>query len=179
MVGQYFGDPLKTINSMAHIKNIRLYVSLITLFCFNLSYAQDSLCPVNNYQYFNKNDSTIELHLTINGISHREEFYTEDGIKGYMCPRFKGIYKDCFVFLIGYGQHYRNVIVFYPKNEVIVRNDFENELCLKSSNKETYLFFYKDNPIKMEYCLKNDRVRFKKIRKRKKYRKDDVISLCD
>ena len=90
MVGQYFGDPLKTINSMAHIKNIRLYVSLITLFCFKLSYAQDSLCPVNNYHYLIKNDSTIELRLTINGISHSEEFYTEEGINGYMCPRFQG-----------------------------------------------------------------------------------------
>ena len=164
---------------MAHVKNIRLYVSLLTLFCFKLSFAQDSLCRVNKYQYFNKNDSTIELRLTINGISHSEEFYTEEGINGYMCPRFIGTYKDCLIFLIGYGQHYRNVIVFYPENGNIVRNDFENELCLKSSYKETYLFFYKDTPIKMECSSKNDRVRFKKTRKRVKYRKDDVISLCD
>jgi hypothetical protein len=166
---------------MGHIKNVKLYISLLMLFCSIWSYAQDRfyINDENYYQYFLKNDSTIELRLAINGIPHSEDFYTEDGIEGYMCPRFKGIYKDSFIFMIGYGQYYRNVIVFYPKNEVIVRNDFENELCLKSKRKETYLFFYEDNPVKIEYYFKNDRIRFKKIRSKHKYRKDDVISLCD
>jgi hypothetical protein len=84
------------------------------------------------------------------------------------------------VFIHGYGQHYRLLTVFQVIKGKIVRDDYEHSMCMEPYKKEAYLFFYDSKPIKMTYQYKNGKVKFRKLRNRKKYNsyKGEVISSC-
>ena len=51
---------------------------------------------------------------------------------------------------------------------------------MEPDKKESYLFFYDGQPIKMTYNYNNSKVRFKKLRNRKKYSvfKGETIVSC-
>ena len=157
------------------------FLILSMLFCLSVDvYAQtdrDSNC---SYDFIEKNDTTIELRVSINGYSGKVDYFKLKGDKNTPLPTFQGRFKDCLVFMLGNGQHYRLLTVFQVSNERIIRDEYEHTMCLEPDKKESYLFFYDGQPIKMTYNYKNSKVKFKKLSNKDKYNifKGKIIVSC-
>ena len=139
-------------------------------------------CDTNcNYEFVEINDSTIELRVSINGHSGKTNYFRVNNDNNISLPSFQGRYKDCLVFMLGHGQHFRLLSVFQACNGIIISDDYEHTMCMKPDKKESYLFFYKGQPIKMTYNYKNFKVKFKKLRNKNKYRifKGKTIISCN
>ena len=132
-------------------------------------YAQTECGNNFSYDFIEKNDSTIELCVLINGYSGKADYFTIKSENVISLPKFQGRYKDCLVFMLGYGQHFRLLTVFQVSNEKVIREDYEHTMCLEPNKKESYLFFYNGQPIKMTYNFENSKITFKKLRNKKKY----------
>lgn len=153
-----------------HLSYIRIYISLFMFFLqLNSALAQTELSCNSHYEFVDKNDSITELRISINGHNATEEFIKEIDKEQIPLPTFQGKYKDCIIFMRGYGQHYRLLITYQVQDGKIHREDYEHSMCLKTSNKESYLFFYGEQPMKMTYNYKTDKIKFRKLRKNKKY----------
>ena len=130
--------------------------------------AQTCCDKTSYFELVEKNDSTIELCISIDGFNGKTDFYRVNNEDSPL-PKFQGRYKDCLLFMYGYGQHFRLLIVFQVINGAIIREDYEHTMCLEPDNEESYLFFYDGQPIKMTYNNKNFKVKFKKLRNSNKY----------
>ena len=124
-----------------------------------------------NYEFVDKNDSTMELRVSINGHEGKAEYCKANNGDDAPLPTFQGRYKDCMVFMLGYGQHYRLLTVFQVINGTIVREDYEHTMCLEPDKKESYLFFHDGQPVRMTYDYQKSKVKFKKLRNGNKYYK--------
>lgn len=169
---------------MEHTKYIYSVIIVgMILFCHLSMTAQNSKSNYNSfeYDYIQKNDSVVDFFININGVCRKVDIYTAGIPAEKIVPKFLGRYKDCFVFIRGYGQHYRHLRIFYVKNNAILYEDFENELCIESSKKEKYMFFFNGVPIKIIYDTITSKIRFIKLRKKKSrnYRKDIIIESCN
>ena len=155
---------------MVHISFKYTFTILLIFFCFVLEVNAQTDCGTNcNYEFMEKNDSTIELCVSINGYSGKFDYFRLKSETKVPLPTFQGRYKDCLVFMLGYGQHFRLLTVFQVSNDEIIRDDYEHTMCMEPDKKESYLFFYDGQPIKMTYNYKNSKIKFKKLRNRKKY----------
>jgi len=181
MVEQYFGLLKKTIDLMAHI-SIKYTFLMLSLFYIQVTkVCAQTLCDTNsNYEYVETNDSTIELRVSINGLHGKAEYYIINNEESLPLPAYQGRYKDCMVFMRGYGQHFRLLTVFQVSDGIIKKEDYEQTMCMEPDKKESYLFFYDGQPIKMTYNYKNSKVKFKTLRNRNKYKnyKGKTIVSC-
>ena len=156
--------------TMKHTYIFKILFSLFLVFIHpNFALAQTELSCNSHYDFIDKNDSITELRISINGHNATEEFFKEIDKEQIPLPTFKGKYKDCMIFMRGYGQHYRLLITFQMKDGKIHREDYEHSMCLKTSHKESYLFFYGEQPMKMTSNNWTDKIKFRKLRKAKKY----------
>lgn len=166
---------------MVHINLKYIFLILLLFFCFVVEVsAQTDRNTNSSYEFIEKNDTTIELRVSINGYSSKVDYFKLKGENKVSLPTFQGRYKDCLVFMLGYGQHFRLLTVFQVSNKKIIRDDYEHTMCMEPDKKESYLFFYDEQPIKMTYNYKNSKVKFKKLRNRKKYStyKGETIVSC-
>jgi len=147
-----------------------LFLILSLFFYHVIEVNAQTDCETNNsYEFIEKNDSTIELRVYINGHSGKADYIKLKNEDNVPLPTFQGRYKDCLVFMRGYGQHYRLLTVFQISNGKIIRDDYEHTMCMEPNKKESYLFFYNGQPIKMTYNSENSKITFKKLRNKKKY----------
>lgn len=163
------------------MKKIILF-SVLLLLCGYLTIDAQTDCGRNSsYEFVEMNDSTVELRVSINGHSGKVDYYIIKSENVVPLPKFNGRYKDCLVFMHGYGQHYRRLTVFQVSNDMIIKEDYEHEMCLESDGKESYLFFYDGQPIKMTYNYRTTTVKFKKLRNRGEYEifKGKTIVSCE
>ena len=166
---------------MVHTSLKYIFWILSMFYCSVLEIsAQNYSDRDSNYEFIEKNDSTIELRVSINGNSGKAEYFKLKSEEKVALPKFQGKYKNCLVFMYGYGQHYRLLTVFQVCNGKIIRDDYEHSMCMEPYKKESYLFFYNRRPIKMTYNYKNDKVKFRKLRNKGKYNrfKGEVIFSC-
>lgn len=155
---------------MEHISLKYSLLILLLLFTHIVVVCAQTTCNTNsNYEFVEINDSTIELRVSINGHNGKADYYRVKNENNVTLPSFQGKYKDCLVFMLGYGQHYRLLTVFQVRDEIFIRDDYEHTMCMEPNKKESYLFFYDGQPIKMTYNYKNSKVKFKKLRNRDKY----------
>lgn len=146
------------------------FLILLLIIIHNVEVCAQTNCNINyGYEFVDKNDSTIELRVFINGHSCKADYFKVNNDNNAYLPSFQGRYKDCLVFMIGYGQHFRLLTVFQVSDEMIIRDDYEHTMCMEPDKKESYLFFYNGQPIKMTYNYMNSKVKFRKIRNSKKY----------
>lgn len=155
---------------MGHI-SLKFLVLSVFLFLIIKVQAESHCDTTYNYEFIEKNDSTIELRISINGRNCKVEYFKAKSEDNVSLPKFQGRYKDCLIFMIGNGQHFRLLIVFQVSNDKIIREEYEHTICMEPDEKESYLFFYEGQPIKMIYNYKNSKVKFKKLCNRKKYLK--------
>ena len=162
-----------------HIKNIFLILSLFFI-QINDVCAQTYCDATSNYEFVEKNDSTIELRVSINGLHGKTEYFKVRNEDNASLPIFQGRYKDCLIFMLGHGQHFRLLTVFQVSDGIIIKDDYEHTMCLDPDEKESYLFFCDGQPIKMTYNYKNSKVKFKKLRNSNKYSifKGKTIGSC-
>ena len=140
--------------------------------------APSDTCSSN--EFVEANDSTIELRVSINGLTTKADYSKFNGES--FLPSYRGRYKDCLIFMRGYGQHYRLLTIFQVIDGKIQRDDYEHTMCLNPKNgKESYLFFYGDQPIKMVYNFKTSETKFVELRHPEKYRslKGKDIESCN
>ena len=166
---------------MVHISLKYTVLILSVIFCHSVGVYAQTGCSTNcSYDFIEKNDTTIELCVSINEYSCKVDYFKLKSEKEVSLPTFQGRYKDCLVFMHGCGQHFRLLTVFQVTNKEIVRDDYEHTMCMEPDKKESYLFFYDGQPIKMTYNYNNSKVRFKKLRNRKKYSvfKAETIVSC-
>ena len=166
---------------MVHISFKYAFLILSLSFCLAVDVDAQIDCDRNcSYDFIEKNDTTIELHISINGYSSKFDYFKLKSDKKFPLPIFQGRYKDCLVFMVGYGQHYRLLTVFQISNGQIIRDEYEHTMCLETDIKESYLFFYDSQPIKMTYNYMNSKVKFKKLRNKNKYSitKGETIVSC-
>ena len=168
---------------MEHTKYIYSVIIVVMITFCNLSMAAQNPkrnCNYFEYNYAQKSDSIVDFFININGVCRKIEIYTAGIPAEEIVPKFLGRYKDCFVFIRGYGQHYRHLRIFYVKNNAIFYEDFENELCIESSKKEKYMFFFNGVPVKVVYDMITSKTRFIRLRKKKRsnYKKDSIIESC-
>ena len=132
---------------------------LILSFFLNvvIAWAQTSFVTSNNYKFVEINDSTTELCVSINGLTAKTNYLRTDNS---LLPTFHGKYKDSMIFILGYGQHFRLLTVFQIYDGKIIRDDIEHVMCLNNNSKESYLFFYGEQPIKMVYDYKSSKVKY-------------------
>lgn len=167
---------------MVHINYKSTFLILSLFFCHVLAVGAQTDCGRNcSYEFVEKNDSTVELRVSINGHSGKADYYIIKSENVVPLPKFNGRYKDCLVFMHGYGQHYRRLTVFQVSNDMIIKEDYEHEMCMEPDGKESYLFFYNGQPIKMTYNYRTTKVKFKKLRNRGKYEifKGKTIVSCE
>ena len=160
-------------------KRLFILLTIITI-VIPSSRAQELNDTCSSYEFIETNDSTIELRVSINGLTTKADFSKVDGES--FIPTYQGRYKDCLVFMRGYGQHFRLLIIFQVIDGKIQRNDDENTMCLNPKNsKESYLFFYGEQPIKMVYDSKTSETIFVELRHSEKYRslKGKTIESCN
>lgn len=164
---------------MKKIKYTFLILSVLFLWIDNVV-AQTKCDERCNYEFIEKNDSIVELRVSINGMNATADYSKANNDENIPIPKFQGRYKDCLLFMLGYGQHFRLLITFQANNGKIIKNDYEHSMCLNNNGKEAYLFFYNEQPIKMEYDYSTSKVTFKKLRNSRKYNslKGKVIESC-
>ena len=142
--------------------------------------AQNANNTCSSYEFVETNDSTIELRVSINGLTTKADYSKVNGES--FLPTYQGRYKDCLVFMRGYGQHYRLLTIFQVIDGKILRDDYEHTMCMNPKNgKESYLFFYGEQPIKMVYNFKSSETKFIGLRHPEKYRslKGKTIESCN
>ena len=162
------------------IKYTFLILSVLFLWIDNAG-AQTKCDESCNYEFIEKNDSIVELRVSINGMNATADYYSKTNKdENIPIPKFQGRYKDCLLFMLGYGQHFRLLITFQANNGKIIKEDYEHSMCLNSNGKEAYLFFYNEQPVKMEYDYRTSTVKFKKLRNSRKYNslRGKVIESC-
>ena len=133
-----------------------------------------------SYEFVETNDSTIELRVSINGLSTKADYIKVNGES--FLPSYKGRYKECLVFMRGRGQHFRLLTIFQVIDGKIRQDDYEHSMCLNPKNsKESYLFFYGEQPIKMVYDFKTSETKFIELGHHEQYRslKGKTIESCD
>lgn len=160
-------------------KRLFILLTIITI-VIPSSRAQELNDTCSSYEFIETNDSTIELRVSINGLTTKADFSKVDGES--FIPTYQGRYKDCLVYMRGYGQHFRLLTIFQVIDGKIQRNDYENTMCLNPKNsKESYLFFYGEQPVKMVYDFKTSETKFVELRHPEKYRslKGKTIESCN
>ena len=133
-----------------------------------------------SYEFVETNDNTIELRVSINGLSTKAD-YTKVNGESFL-PSYQGRYKDCLVFMRGRGQHFRLLTIFQVIDGKIRQDDYEHSMCLNPKNsKESYLFFYGEQPIKMVYDFKTLETKFIELGHPEQYRslKGKNIESCN
>ena len=142
--------------------------------------AQNANDTCSNYEFVETNDSTIELRVSINGLTTKADYSKFNGES--FLPSYRGRYKDCLIFMRGYGQYYRLLTIFQVIDGKILRDDYEHTMCMNPKNgKESYLFFYGEQPIKMVSNFKTSETKFVELRHPEKYRslKGKDIESCN
>ena len=143
---------------------------LSSIFIQIVTVSAQTYCDTDcNYEFVEKNDTTIELRVSINGLNGKAEYFKVNNEGIVPLPSFQGRYKDCLVFMLGYGQHFRLLSVFQICDGKVIKEDYEHSMCMEPDKKESYLFFYDGQPIKMTYNYENYKVKFKKLRNSKEY----------
>ena len=179
--------PICRLEKRASIQNLLVRnTRWVFVVLFLILIQKNDICAQTNcgskcsYDFIEKNDTIAELKISINGLSRNAYFYKSIDDNIINLPKFQGRYKDCLLFMLGNGQHYRLLIVFQAINGKIIRSDYEHTMCMKPDIKERYLFFYDEHPIEMIYNYKNSKVKFKKLKDDKKYKysKGNIIESC-
>lgn len=96
------------------IKYTFLILSVLFLWIDNAG-AQTKCDESCNYEFIEKNDSIVELRVSINGMNVTAD-YSVNKDENIPIPKFQGRYKDCLLFMLGYGQHFRLLITFQANN---------------------------------------------------------------
>ena len=149
-------------------KRLFILLTIITIAIPSLR-AQELIDTCSSYEFVETNDSTIELRVSINGLSTKADYPKVNGES--FLPTYRGRYKDCLVFMRGYGFHYRLLTTFQVINGKIQRDDYEHTMCLNPKNgKESYLFFYGEQPIKIVYDFTTSETKFVELQHPEKYR---------
>ena len=142
--------------------------------------AQNANDTCSSYEFVETNDSTIELRVSINGLTTKADYSKVNGES--FLPTYQGRYKDCLIFMRGYGQHYRLLTTFQVIDGQIQQDDYEHTMCPNPKNcKESYFFFYGEQSIKMVYNFKSSETKFIELGHPEKYSnlKGKTIESCN
>lgn len=147
--------------------------------CFWLSFAingkaqsvlPDTLYPDSHsaISYVQINDTTLAIDITMGKYYIRDEYplIKEISYDRYL-PTYLGKYEDSIILIRGESVNYRQLTVFTLIDDIIVKEQYEMELCSnRNSEKENYLFLYKGLPVKIVSYIHN--VIFRQINLRDK-----------
>lgn len=123
-------------------------------------------------------DERVKQTVTIDGVQYSEDLYYayfEQGMRvDIPCPSYLGTYKDSILFIRGTGASYRELILYQKKQDVIIRNNYENSISITCYpiDFEKYVFIYDSNPIIVKKV--DNHIYFSKI---KLYIKNDISKI--